>query len=350
VLTLNSKSYFYLGAALLAVLMTVGCNKASEEKSALVTEENSSATDQQVVASVNGTPISQHQLDQFIMGMNQSQHPGMGANLPKNSPEMKKAALNKLIQVELLYQESLAKNLATSAEEVDKKVNEMKAQFPDEDQFQKLLAASHSSEKALREDIQRNLSIERLVNQEVLSQVVVTEEEASSFYQEQKNNFKQAESVQISHILVKLDKEASSEDEAAAKQKIENIKNSLSNGEDFAELAGANSDCPSAKKGGDLGYVKRGDTVPEFEQCAFGLQQPGQISEIIKTSFGFHILKSGQKQPEGITPYEEVQEKINQFLKNQKLNAELEKYIQKLQAKATIESEFDFEEPPANMP
>lgn len=341
---MSNKFHLYLGLAVFAILMTVGCDKASKETDVSITEDKSvSATDQKVVASINGVPIRQQQLDQFIVAMNQSPHFGLKPNSPENSLEIKKEALKKLIHIELLYQESQAKNLTTTDEEVNKTVNEMRARFPDEEQFQQTLAKSNSSEKALKDDIRRNLSVERLVKQEILSQVVVTEEEANTFYQEKNDNFKQAEGVRVSHILIKLDKEGSKEDEAAAKQKIEDIKTRLSNDEDFAELARAHSSCPSAGKGGDLGYITHGQTVPEFEKCAFELQQPGQISQIIKTSFGFHILKLEEKRPEGKIPYADVQDKINQYLKNQKLDAELEKYMQGLQAKATIESELNLD-------
>jgi peptidyl-prolyl cis-trans isomerase C len=339
---MNSKFYLYLGLAWLAILTITDCRETPKDKVV-------SAADQQTVAKINGRPISQHQLDRFITAMNQNRQPS-----PKHKPEVeaevKKNALRKLIRMELLYQESQAKNIAVSKEEVDKVVNRIKSNFPDEDKFRQALAENSSSEKELREDIRRNLSVNSLIDQEILPGVVVTDEESNTFYQKNKKKFNRPESVRVSHILIKLDKDASPEDEAAAKQKMEEIKNRLSNGEDFAELARAYSNCPSAGNGGDLGYIVRGQTVPEFEQCAFGLEQPGQISQVIKTSFGFHILKLGQKRSASTVPYEEAKEAINRYLKNQKLNEKLEEYVRNLYAKAEIESRLDLDEPSAETP
>jgi peptidyl-prolyl cis-trans isomerase C len=106
-------------------------------------------------------------------------------------------------------------------------------------------------------------------------------------------------------------------------------------------LARANSDCPSAEKGGDLGFITRGQTVPEFEKCAYGLEKTGQVSEVIKTSFGFHVLKLQEKRSESVIPFEEAQPRINQYLKNQKMNGEIDKYVESLFGKAQIESEID---------
>ncbi len=340
---MNSKSYLYLGLAGLTILTLGSCGKTSQEKEV-------SATDQQVVAKINDTAIDQHRLDRFIMTMKQNQPPTQTAGSAEASPEMKKAALKQLIRIELLYQDAQAKNLVVNDEEVEKVVERIKSQFMEQDKFQKLLTESLTSEKELRDDIRRNLSIEKLIDQQIAAQVEITEEESKAFYQENKDKFDRPEGVQISHILVKLDKESSPEDEAAAKQKIEDIKRRITNGEDFAELARTNSGCPSAAKGGDLGFIRRGQTVSEFEQCAFGLDHPGQISQIIKTSFGFHILKAGQKRPVGVTPYEEVKEPIKRQLKFQKINEELENYIQKLHAEAKIESQLELDEPPVNTP
>lgn len=332
-----------LSLACLVIISTAACSKGPDDKTISTTEKGkaSSSADQQVIAKVNGKSISKRLLDRTIAIMNQNQPPTQAANSPTIQKAMEKDALNKLIRLELLYQDSLAKNLTTNNSEVDQTINQMKSRFPDEKMFDELLAKNLSSMDEFRSEIFRNLSIKHLIDKEILPNLIVTEEESNAFYNENKDKMKQAESVRVSHILAKLDKNASSEEVDAAKQKVEKIRERITAGEDFAELARASSDCPSAKNGGDLGFIVRGQTVPEFEKCAYGLEKPGQVSEVIKTSFGFHVLKLMEKRPERIIPFEEAQQGISQHLKNQKMNGEIDKYVENLFSKAKIESQID---------
>ena len=103
------------------------------------------------------------------------------------------------------------------------------------------------------------------------------------------------EEVKVRHILIKVDPKADAKTDAAAKQKAEDLLKQIKGGADFAALAKANSDDPGSKDaGGELGMIQRGVTVPAFESAAFSLQ-PGQISDVIKTQFGYHILQGGRE-------------------------------------------------------
>ena len=134
------------------------------------------------------------------------------------------------------------------------------------------------------------------------------------------------------------------------RQKIEKIIDRANKGEDFADLARNNSEGPSAKSGGDLGFFARGRMVPEFEKVAFALEKPGQISEVVKTPFGFHVLKLEEKRTERTVPFEEAQQSISQMLKNQKMNGAIKNYVDNLYKKAQIESQFDLGESPVKTP
>ena len=147
--------------------------------------------------------------------------------------------------------------------------------------------------------------------------------------------------MRASHILIKLKKDATPEETTAAKSKIDKIKGLVDKGGDFAELARKNSECPSSQKGGDLGFFTRGKMVPEFEKCAFGLEKPDQVSDVIKTTFGYHILKLKEKRAPGTVPYEEVKQDIAKHLKNLKMGEELKKYVDNLYGKANVESQID---------
>jgi len=339
---MNSKYYLYSGLSWLVILMTtsVSCSKVPENK-------NLSAADSQIAAKVNNQTITTDELDKFVEAMHQMQMHNKNEEQPNADMEIKKYALKKLIRFELLYQESQDKNLAIKDEELNQTFEKIKSQFPDEASFQTAITSTNSSEEDFKEQLRRSLSIEQLINKEVRDNIKVTDEETNDFYQKNKDKFKRPEGARVSHILVKVDGKTSPEDEAAAKQKIEGLKKRLDKGEDFAELARANSDCPSAGNGGDLGVMVRGQMVPEFEKCAFELEKPGQISKIIKTKFGFHVLKLGEKVSAGIIPYEETKKNIENYLKNQMVNENLDAFVQKLFAKAKIETQIDIDEPEA---
>ncbi len=344
------KNNFKLGLAVCIILTTASCGQGPEDKTKTSAGEDqaTSTSEGKVIARVNGSPISQRQLDRSLMAMSQNQQQ---QNIPPQAkPAMEKEALKRLINLELLYQESQAKNLIPNNEEVTQAVTQIKSRLPNEESFKQLLAKSLSTEEDFREEISRNLAIKRLIDQEILPTVEVPEEESKAFYQENKDKMKQAESARARHILVKVDKDASPEVEAAAKQKIEGYKKQIDEGEDFAELAKSGSEGPSAKNGGDLGFFTRGRMVPEFEKAAFGLDKPGQVSEIIKTQFGFHIIKLEEKRVERTIPFEEAQKSISQHLKNQKMDVVIREYVDNLSRKAQVESEFDLGESPVKTP
>ncbi len=270
-----------------------------------------------------------------------------GDNADKLKQAMQRQALKKLVDLELLYQEAQAKNLVADDKKVDEMITDIKTKFPDAGAFEEILTKNGSSEAELREDIRTNLSIENIMYKEISSKVEISDKDAKDFYQKNKEKFNLPEAVRVSHILTRDIKEKSGEakesakQEESAEQKIKDIKKRLDKGEDFTELARANSACPSGKKGGDLGYIEHGKTVPEFEKAAFALKKIGDISPIVKTSFGYHIIKLADKRPAGIVPYDEIKEELKGNLKKQKINEKSDEYIKKLHEKAKIESEIE---------
>ena len=146
----------------------------------------------------------------------------------------------------------------------------------------------------------------------------VTDAEEQSFYNAHLADYKLDEQVKVRHILIKV---ASPADDAAAKAKAQGILDQLHKGGNFAELASKNSDDPGSKaQGGELGFIKRGVTVPAFEQAAFSLS-PGQTSDLVKTQFGYHILQVEEKQEAHTRPLSEVKPQILAALTQQKEQA-----------------------------
>jgi len=184
---------------------------------------------------------------------------------------------------------------------------------------------------------------EKIMHQKFAGELKVTAKEIEKYYKDNKQRFIQPEMVQASHILIDTRKMKTDEEKAAARKKIEDILVEVKKPDaDFAELAKKYSDCPSKAKGGDLDFfplkgVHAGKRamVPEFGNVAFAMEV-GQISDIVDTQFGYHIIKVTGKKPAKDVPFEEVKEKINVFLtKNKRIEVD-RKYYDELKKNAKI--------------
>ena len=145
--------------------------------------------------------------------------------------------------------------------------------------------------------------------------------------------------LKASHILIKVKPDASEAEKAEAMKKIKAAQEKLKKGDDFAEVAKASSEGPTATKGGDLGYFGRGQMVGPFEETAFSLE-PGKVSDVVKTQFGYHIIKAVDKKPETTIPFETVKPRIEQYLKQEEVQKEVKKYIDNLRKEAKVEIFF----------
>ena len=158
----------------------------------------------------------------------------------------------------------------------------------------------------------------------------VSDAEVQQYYNQHLKDYQVEEQVKVRHILVKVDQGADPKADAAAKAKAEGILKQIRGGGNFAELAKQNSDDPGSKdQGGELGFLKRGATVPEFDQAAFTLSV-GQTSDLVKTKFGYHILQVEEKQNAHTRPLDEVKSTILALLTRQKEGAQEQAYAQQL--------------------
>ena len=162
----------------------------------------------------------------------------------------------------------------------------------------------------------------------------VSDAEIQQYYTQHQKEYQLDEQVKVRHILIKVDPGATPQADAAAKAKAEGILKQIKAGGNFAELAKANSDDPGSKdQGGELGFLKRGATVPEFDQAAFTLPV-GQTSDLVKTKFGYHILQVEEKQSAHTRPLEEVKPTIVALLTRDKETAQGQTYAQQLASEA----------------
>lgn len=218
-----------------------------------------------VLATVNGKDITEKDVYAFLSQLapqNQAQF---------RTPEGMKQIANELVNQELLY-------IAAIEDGLDK-----------EEEFKSQLEAT-------KENVLKQYAINKL-----LSNIEVSNEEVEEFYNNQKANFKSQEKVRASHILVDTE------------EKAEDISREINDGLAFEEAAKKYSTCPSKENGGDLGEFTRGKMVPEFENAAFAMEE-GEISEPVKSQFGYHIIKLISKKEAGTVPFEEIKGQIEKHL------------------------------------
>lgn len=247
-----------------------------------------------------------------------------------------KQALEQLLSAELLYQAASKLEVKDLDKQVDEKLAQGKARFANEQDFAKAIKDLDMDEKVLRDYTRRDLLISKFVESTIVPTIKVTEQEARAFYDQNPDKFTRSETVKASHILIGTEPNASAEDKKKAREKAEKLRKELAGGARFEELAKGNSSCPSSQQGGDLGFFGKGQMVPPFEQAAFALK-PGEISDVVETQFGYHIIKLTDKKAAETVTFKEAQPRIEEYLKGQKINTAVGDYVTEARKTAKIE-------------
>lgn len=285
------------------------------------------------VALVNGKPISSAALDRKV---NEALSKLKAGGQVPDKKTLEQNVLEGLINNELIYQESMKTGYKAAATMIETQYSTIKGQFGTEQQFLNMLEQRGYTEESLREELGRIIAIDNYIGGEVAPQVSVPEEEVLRYYEENSKVFWEPETVRASHILAGVDDPTDEGQKKAALRKIKEVEKKLGKREEFEALAREYSDCPSSAAGGDLGYFQKGRMVAEFENAVFALEE-GEISGIVETKFGYHIIKLVERKPERTTPFEEVKSDIEQWLGEQKIFEELKVLVDNLKKGAKIE-------------
>lgn len=263
--------------------------------------------------------------------------------------ELRKKALDHLVNMEIVQQELKKKGVTITDEDINQAYQEEIQRMGGEEQMNRLLAARGATAEDLKEIIKQRLPIFKLQDIVTADVPPATEDEARAYYDKNQQMFNAPERVHAYHILIKVSDNPSDEEWAQAKKKAEEIAaKARQKGADFEALAKQFSEDPgSAPNGGDLGYFRKGQMVPEFEGAAFSLPI-GKVSAPVKTKFGYHIIKVTDKKKSGIIPYEEISGKIIQKLTDDRKREKWNTYFQELQAKVKYPNPLPEPEVPAS--
>ena len=239
-------------------------------------------------------------------------------------------AKERMIDQSLMAQESSRRKYQIDPEEVNKGMKRWMKENGGKKAIEKAKHPAIKNREDLRREILAQLRYNRLLEEESSCEIP-TEKEAREYYENRPDLFTSEEMVSASHIL----KKASSEKEfKVAEEQIQAIRQRLLSGEDFVKCVQEESD--DGGNDGNLGSFGKGRMVPEFEKVAFSLE-PDQLSEPVKTQFGWHLVKLHEKQEPKIAPFDELKEKIIEYLHERKKDKVFDSFLDDLKAKATIE-------------
>jgi peptidyl-prolyl cis-trans isomerase C len=327
---------FMIAASLLYVSSAVAADKKAKEAKPAG----------KYIAKVNGVEISNVDLERKF-NLIKERYASMGMPLEDSKlQEFRKNIINSLVEQEVLYQESVAQGIKIDPAEIKAELANFKKQFETEEAFKKQIAQMNFTEKIILSQIGRSKSIQKFIADKIMPDIKVSDEDVKKYYDSHPDEFKLPERVHASHILVKVDPKAKDAEKLKkeALKKIEGIKAKLDKGEDFAKMATENSDCPSKAKGGDLGFFERGQMVKPFEEAAFALK-PGEMSKIVETQFGYHIIKSQEKKDASTLAFADIKEKLLSKLKDDRFKETFPKYMETLKKKYTIDIPKDASAP-----
>jgi peptidyl-prolyl cis-trans isomerase C len=248
---------------------------------------------------------------------------------------LRKQAIQNLINQRLLLAEAERQGTQPDEKAVQDRFTETVARFSSPEEFQGTLQSMNLSRESFQEEIRQDMMIEALLDAELKDVKKVDPEDVSAFYRDHPESFRSPEQVRASHILIAVEAGASEEQRAQKKLQLESLKAQIEKGADFGQLAGENSDCPSKARGGDLGYFQRGKMVKPFEDAAFALKV-GEMSEIVETQFGYHLVKVTDHQDPKEATLDEVKGQIEMLLKREARNAAIGEYVSKLRESAEI--------------
>ena len=287
-----------------------------------------------VVAVVNGVDIP---LDDFLRELLRVERLVLNTGRVLTCPQVSRLrteVVEGLVRRELLYQEAKGKVKVTEPE-IDAEVKKLKEQYPREGDFSSALAAMNISPSSLRAQVERALAIQKEIDA-YAAKVPVDDKEIWAYYDRNRASFRVPEQVRASQILITCDPSWDQAKKAAARKKIEDLKVKLKAGQDFESLARTYSEDPSSSKGGDLGYLRTGQVVKPFEDALFALK-PGEVSDIVETSVGFHLIKAVDRKPESTIPFEKVKDQLRTALKQEKGQQEANASAAKAREKARVE-------------
>jgi peptidyl-prolyl cis-trans isomerase C len=286
-----------------------------------------------VIARINGEDVRRGDLEKLLENYQREN----GPLPPTERDQVVRNALDYLIGLRLLLQESQSRKLAVPDAEIEERVAMIRKQFPTEEAFKKELAAQKATLEQVRTETRQELLVARLLEAEVGPKMAVSAEDVEKAYTDNPQAFQTPDEVRASHILIAFPPDADAAAKAGALARAESVLKSARGGKDFAALAKEFSQDPgSAVKGGDLDFFNPAEMVPPFRDAASTLK-PGVISDLVETQYGYHIIKVTGRRAGRKVSLDEARGQIEQRLQMTNRDRYTQEFVNGLRQKAKVE-------------
>lgn len=319
--------------ALVCVMLVAGCSKEKTEEEG---EPVQQADAEDIAITVNDESISDEDIAMEVSRLMQMRARGLSPqDLESTRRAMRKEASVNFVNRLLLKQEVSKQNIEIADEKVEERFTMIKEDFGSEEVFKARIERMNMTEDDVRREVASGLAIEKLIEMQTASLPEPSEEELEAYYNEHIEWYTEPEKVRASHILIKVNPADDDQVRAQKRTSTEELLEKARGGANFAQLAVEHSECPSNSRGGDLDFFAREQMVEEFATAAFALDVD-EISDIVETKFGYHIIKATDRREGRVIPFAEVNERVSVDYGNETKQRVINEYIERLRTDARI--------------
>lgn len=249
---------------------------------------------------------------------------------------LERQAIDQAIGAKLLIEEAERLDIEPTTEDVASRMRAMIKDAGGETAFEAALASQGLTMAGVREGVRRGRRVDLLVDRIAAGVSDPTDEEVRAHFAAHRDEYHADEKVEAQHILIKPATDRD-DDREIAREKIEGIRLVIEQGQDFDEMAAMHSECPSGQRdGGNLGWFARGQMVSAFDHAVFSLSVD-ELSEIVETRFGFHIIRKTGHEPGGPADFDDVADRVRDFLRHAKRGEFISKHVRELREQAAVE-------------
>lgn len=286
----------------------------------------------QVVAVVDDEVITASELGRIVGPVYyQYKNTYEGAELEEKMTQVQNDALKQLIENKLLLKEAKSiEGLSVENIEVQQKLEEVKARFASEEEFETLLEKDRTSIDDLKSQLKEQILVKKLLGMKVYSHITVSPREVEAYYQKNTGDFIENEKIKMFHILIKK-----GDDSAKAKEKIEEALAAINNGESFEDTAKKYSQGPHADKAGDIGFFEKGYMLKKIEDAAFALEV-GKYSDVVETPIGYHLIFLQSRKKGSKLELKDVWDNVEDKVYRNKVDEKYKDFIDTLSRKTYI--------------
>lgn len=318
-----------------AVVGLGGCGWGEESADETATPATEEA--KEVAIRVDDETVSMaefnEKLDRQMQQFRQRMGGDTGEDAPMKGPmrqlrgQMKRRLANQMVQRLLITSHMKQAGITVSDSEVQARWQQLSQRFPSRESLQRTLRQQGTSETDVRSRIREKLKLQKYLDEEI-GKIEVSDSEARQYFERNRSEYERPQQVRARHILVR--------DDTGAQERLDRVREALAGDSTFEEVARALSEGPSARKGGDLGYVSRDRMADAFAEAAFALDT-GTISEPVKTRFGYHFIRVDDRRDTRPADFEASREEIDKAVRQEKQRGRWQELMRRLREESTVE-------------